>query len=68
MRIVKFNRGYTMMLSDHEFAIINRMFDMTDKQKLWDNMPTGERRAWSRRTGLADPKPLLRIDRDKRTW
>lgn len=68
MRITKHNEGYTLKVTDHEFAIIERLLSMVDRMKLWDAMPTGERRSWSRRVGLDKQEPFLRVDRDKRKW
>lgn len=62
MKIKRFNRGYTMFVTEHEYKMLNRMVDSFDLD--WDKLDSGERRSWSRRTGGG---AYLRTDADLRT-
>ncbi len=63
MKVKRIERGYTLFLSEHEYAILNRIMGQFDLDKAWPDMPTGERRSWSRRTHNGD---FLRTDKDYR--
>lgn len=67
MKVTKFNEGYHLKVSDHEYTTLTRVMELVDLAALWEQMTTGERRSWSRRVGK-DNEPYLRVDRNKRTW
>lgn len=63
MKINQLNRGYTLYLTDHEFALLERILKDADMVRVWDDMPTGERRSYSRRMRGGY---FLRVDKDRR--
>ena len=65
MRIKKIQRGYTLFLSDHEYAILNLMVDGFNIDEEWGKLSTGQKRSWSRRIRGGD---FLRTDKDTRKW
>jgi hypothetical protein len=65
MRVKRLQRGYTAYLSDHEFAILQRMAARFDIDAEWKEMPTGQRRSWGRRIRHG---AFLRVDKDGRKW
>jgi hypothetical protein len=65
MRVKKLQRGYTAYLSDHEYAILQRMAERFNIDEEWKNMPGGQRRSWGRRIRHGS---FLRVDEDTRKW
>ena len=63
MRIKQVERGYTLFVTEHEFAIMNRIMDHVDTGRVWLHMSPGERQSWARRTRDGD---FLRVDADYR--
>ena len=63
MKIKRIERGYTMFVSEHEYEILKRMEALFNIDAAWANMPSGERRSWSRRIRGGS---FLRLDKDAR--
>lgn len=66
MRVTKQLHGYTMRLTDGEFAIISKVFDLFTPSLLREGLTTGERRSFSRRCGVNNDQKFLRVDKDRR--
>jgi hypothetical protein len=53
-----------MFLTENELALLRRMVGKISIDELWPEMPSSERRAWSRRIRHGE---FLRVDQDKRS-
>ena len=62
MRVKRNSLGYTLFVTDHEFALLNK-FVPEDIAEHWKEMTSGEKRSWSRRVRHGS---FLRVDRDNR--
>ena len=62
MRVKRNSLGYTLFVTDHEFALLNK-FVPQDIEEHWKGMTSGEKRSWSRRVRHGS---FLRVDRDNR--
>lgn len=67
MKVKRIERGYTLFVSEHEYEILKRMEALFSIDAAWPNMPSGERRSWSRRTCKGEHK-FLRLDKDYRRY
>ena len=63
MRVKQNSYGYTLFVTDHEFALLNK-FLPEDIEEHWKGMTSGEKRSWSRR--IRDGA-FLRVDQSKRS-
>lgn len=68
MKVTKQMHGYTMRLTDGEFAVLSEMVRLgeTPSDVLWNRLDTASRRSYSRRCGQKLDKDFLRVDRDRR--
>lgn len=64
MKVKTVNRGATIFLTDNELGLLRRMVGKIDIDELWKEMPSNERRAWSRRIRHGE---FLRTDVNKRS-
>lgn len=63
MKVKKLNRGYTLFLTDNEYAVMMNVLEQYDSAEGRKSMTTGQRKAWSRRIRGGS---FLRVDRDTR--
>ena len=66
MRVTKQLHGYTLRLTDSEYSILKKVFALFTPSLMREGLETGERRSFSRRCGVNNDKPFLRVDKDRR--
>ena len=66
MKITRFNKGYSIRLTENEMGILRAMEALTGGDMLWGILNTSQRRALTRRDSESK-KRIFRLDADKRT-
>lgn len=62
MRVIRYNRGYTIHLTEHEYNMLDSVVGSVD----YISLSSQQRRSYARRTTNKN-LPLLRVDLDRRT-
>lgn len=62
MRVTRYNKGYTLHLTEAEYEILNSVTDLVD----YGSLNNQQRRSYGRRVTY-QKLPLLRVDFDRRT-
>lgn len=66
MKITRFNKGYSIRLTENEMGILRAMEALTGGDMLWGILNADQRRSLTRRD-VGGKKKILRLDADKRT-